>query len=266
MMMKRFFSKLAPAADEQPSDAETKAEAPRSYTVGWLLQAERTSVIWDSPKPYRPETEKNTIAKSVAQCPAVLDFDRRYFVINSPIDLHLRLSIDKGELGITNMLFDKSPIRPSALQQMIVFQPQPEWRHPERPVLQMMTSYVFVSDDPVYINQYPPFLHYGMDARPGVQINGRFPIDIWPRALQWAFEWHDMSKDLILKRGEPLFYVQFEGPNPAAPVRLIEAKRTPELMSHIDSITGVTEFVSQTYSLFKNARERRPERLLFPKD
>jgi hypothetical protein len=99
-----------------------------------------------------------------------------------------------------------------------------------------------------------------------VQINGRFPIDIWPRALQWAFEWHDMSKDLVLKRGEPLFYVQFEGPDPSASVRLIEAKRTPELMSHIDSITGVTEYVSQTYSLFKNARERRPGRLLFPKD
>jgi hypothetical protein len=31
------------------------------------------------------------------------------------------------------------------------------------------------------------------------------------------------------------------------------------------SITGVTEIVGQTYSLFKNARERRPERLLVPK-
>jgi hypothetical protein len=130
----------------------------------------------------------------------------------------------------------------------------------------MLTSYIFVSDDPVYVNQYPPFLHYNPVVRPGVQINGRFPVDIWPRALQWAFEWHDVSKDLILKRGEPLFYVHFEGPDPSASVRLIEAKRTPELMSHIDSITGVTEYVSQTYSLFKNARERRPEKLLFPKD
>jgi hypothetical protein len=149
---------------------------------------------------------------------------------------------------------------------MVVFQPQPEWRHPDRPVLQMLTSYVFVSDDPVYINQYPPFLHYSAAGRPGVQINGRFPIDIWPRSLQWAFEWHDLSKDLILKRGEPLFYVHFEGPDPSASVRMIEAKRTPELISFIDSITGVTEWVTQTYSLFKNARERRPERLLFPKD
>jgi hypothetical protein len=130
----------------------------------------------------------------------------------------------------------------------------------------MLTSYIFVSDDPVFVNQYPPFLHYSAAGRPGVQINGRFPIDIWPRSLQWAFEWHDLSKDLILKRGEPLFYVHFEGPDPAAPVRMIEAKKTPELMTFIDSITGVTEWVTQTYSLFENARERRPKRLLFPKD
>jgi hypothetical protein len=47
---------------------------------------------------------------------------------------------------------------------------------------------------------------------------------------------------------------------------LIEAKKTPELESYIDSITGVTEYVSQTYQLFKTARERRPARLLYPKD
>lgn len=269
-MFKSLFTKLAPVSTTPPeaeqSDEEAKARTPRGYTVGWLLQTERTSVIWDAPKPFRPDTQKNAVSKSVAQCPAVLDFDRRYFVITSPIDLHLRLSVTNGELGITNLLFDKSPIRPEALAQMVVFQPQQEWRHPNRPVLQMMTSHIFVSDDPVYVNQYPPFLQYNPNARPGVQINGRFPIDVWPRALQWAFEWHDMSKDLIIKRGEPLFYVQFEGPDPSASVRMIDAKRTPELMAYIDSITGVTEYVSQTFSLFKNARERRPERLLFPKD
>jgi hypothetical protein len=264
--MKRLFSKFAPATTDQQANTVPEAGSPRSYTVGWLLQMEKTSIIWDAPRPMRPEAPKNVIAKSVTQCPAVLDFDSRFFVIPSPIDLHLRLSTADGELGITNMLFDKSPIRPNALAQMVAFQPQPEWRHPDRPVLQMLTSYVFVSDDPLYINQYPPFLHYSAATRPGVQINGRFPVDIWPRAIQWAFEWHDMSKDLILKRGEPLFYVQFEGPDPSARVRMIEAKRTPELVSFIDSITGVTEWVSQTYSLFKNARERRPERLLFPKD
>ena len=32
----------------------------------------------------------------------------------------------------------------------------------------------------------------------------------------WAFEWHDTTKDLILRRGEPLFTVRFEGPDRGA--------------------------------------------------
>jgi hypothetical protein len=265
-MLRNLFSK-GPRAQEADSDAPanpTDKTQSRTYTVGWLLNTEKTSIIWDSPRPVRIQSQSND-PRSVAQCPSVLDFDRRHFSVNCPIDLHLRVDLTAGGVDVTNLLADKSPIRASALQQWIVFQPRHEWRHPQRPVLQMLTSYVFVSDDPVYINQYPPILDYTGDTRPGIQINGRFPIDIWPRALMWAFEWHDTTKDLILRRGEPLFYVRFEGPDPSASVRLIEAQKTPELESFMASITGVTEFVGQTYSLFKTARERRPAKLLTPK-
>ena len=91
----------------------------------------------------------------------------RHFAINCPIDLHLRLNMAGGGLDIINVLAEKSPIRSNALQQWIVFQPRHEWRHPQRPVLQMLTAYVFVSDDPVYINQYPRILHFSSDTRPG---------------------------------------------------------------------------------------------------
>ncbi|MGZ3172381.1 MAG: hypothetical protein ACXWJC_04755 [Croceibacterium sp.] len=266
-MLKNLFSKGVPAteAETEPASARPEPAESRTYTVGWLLNSDNASVIWDTPRPVRTESQ-STDPRSVGQCPSVLDFDRRQFVINCPIDVHLRLKLTPTGMDITNMLADKSPIRADALQRWIVFQPRHEWRHPNRPVLQMLTAYVFVTDDPLYVNQLPPILHYLGDTRPGVQISGRFPIDIWPRALQWAFEWHDTSKDLILRRGEPLFYVRFEGPDPAAHVRLIEARKTPELESYMASITGVTEIVGQTYSLFKTARERRPARLLFPKE
>jgi hypothetical protein len=61
-------------------------------------------------------------------------------------------------------------------------------------------------------------------------------IDVWPRMHMWALEWHDLSKDLTLKRGEPLFYVRFETTDPSSAVRL-----------------------------FETARERRAEKLLFRK-
>ena len=266
-MFKNLFSKGAPTPEPPAEPGSTRPEPgeSRGYTVGWLLKTEDASIIWDTPRPVRVDAQSSD-PRSVAQCPSVLDFDRRHFVINCPIDVHLRLKLTATGMDITNVLADKSPIRADALQKWLVFQPRHEWRHPQRPVVQMLTSYVFVTDDPLYINQYPPILQYFGDSRPGVQICGRFPIDIWPRALMWAFEWHDTTKDLILRRGEPLFYVRFEGPDPAAPVRLVEAKKTPELESYMASITGVTEIVGQTYSLFKTARERRPAKLLVPKE
>jgi hypothetical protein len=262
-MLRNLFSAGNRTSPEATPGHPEPAES-RSYTVGWLLNSDHGSIIWDTPRPVRMESQSSD-PRSVGQCPSVLDFDRRHFVINCPIDVHLRLKLTPGGVDVTNVLADKSPIRADALQRWIVFQPRHEWRNPQRPVLQMLTAYVFVTDDPLYINQYPPILHHLPD-RPGIQISGRFPIDIWPRALQWAFEWHDTTKDLILRRGEPLFYVRFEGPDPAAPVRLVEAAKTLELQSFMASITGVTEVVGQTYSLFKTARERRPAKLLFPKE
>lgn len=264
-MLKNLFSKGTAETGAEPSPPPSEPGESRAYTVGWLLNTENASVIWDSPRPVRIESQ-STDPRSVGQCPSVLDFDRRHFTINCPIDVHLRLNLTAAGMDVTNVLADKSPIRADALQRWIVFQPRHEWRHPQRPVVQMLTTYVFVSDDPVYVNQYPPIHHYTGDTRPGIQIGGRFPIDIWPRALMWAFEWHDTTKDLILRRGEPLFSVRFEGTDPAAPVRLVEATKTPELQSYLASITGVTEIVGQTYSLFKTARERRPAKLLVPKE
>ena len=80
-----------------------------------------------------------------------------------------------------------------------------------------------------------------------------------------SIELHDLSKDLILKRGEPLFYVRFETEDPSTLVRLVEAEKTPELESYIRQITDVTNFVNQSFQLFKTAKERRPEKLLVPK-
>ena len=29
-------------------------------------------------------------------------------------------------------------------------------------------------------------------------MGGRFPVHIWPRPLSWGFEWHDVTKPLVL--------------------------------------------------------------------
>jgi hypothetical protein len=245
---------------------EEQETSSRRVKVGWLFRDDTATVVWDAPKPVQFDHGKPTSSKSAQLCPAAIQFDRLHYAINCPVDLHLRLSANSdGQLQMTNVDGPMSTVRPSGLQKLIVMSPQHEWRHPQRPILQMVTPYVFLSDDPVYVNQFPPFLHYNKNRWPGVQICGRFPIDVWPRVHMWALEWHDMSADLILKRGEPLFYVRFETTDPSSLVRLVEAERTDELESYMQQITDVTNFVNQSFQLFSTARERRPETLLVEK-
>ena len=135
---------------------------------------------------------------------------------------------------------------------------------PGKPVIQVRLPYIFLADEPVYMAQMPPFYHRPTNPLPGVMIGGRFPINVWPRTLSWALEWHEIDQPLVLKRGEPMFYLQFETTSPARTVQMVEAVRTPQLQAYMDSIAGVVNYVDKTFSLFEAAEAKRPARLLEP--
>ncbi len=234
-----------------------------AVAVGWVITDPKASLIWEDPQPLRRKGEQPASAKSVQLCPAALDFEGRHFVVPCPINVRLRVRLEPGKPPmLENADGGQSSIRNKALSQMVTVINPAEWRHPARPILQFKTPYVFLADDPVYLNQLPPYLGFTEPAWPGLQIAGRFPIHVWPRHLMWAFEWFDTTKDLVLVRGQPWFYVRFETSNPASQVRLVEAELTPDVQRYIDSITGVTNYVNRTYSLFERAAKRRPKTLL----
>jgi hypothetical protein len=167
-----------------------------------------------------------------------------------------------GKPTLRNLLGDASPVRPRALDSFLSLNKETEWRYPNRPTIQITLPYLFIADEPVYMSQLPPFLHLLDNPWPGTLFGGRFPIDVWPRVLTWAFEWHDISKPLVLKRGDPWFYVMFESNSPERPIQLVEVENTPELQSYVKTISGAVNFVNQTFSLFGVAASRRPKKLL----
>ena len=243
-----------------------RAPGRRVAEVGWMIDTDKASLIWDPPRPYLRKMPKPNSIKSVQVCPAAIDFDARHFVVTCPVDLHLKIKLsDKEPPALINAAGQQSTVRPKHLNQLVHLIAQSEWRDPEKPIVQISTPYIFLSDDIAYINQLPPYLDYIDPAWPGTLIAGRFPVHIWPRHLMWAFEWNDTSKDLILKRGDPWFYARFDTDDPTRPVRLVEAQATPEVRSYIDSITGVTNYVNRTFSLFDRAKARRPKQLLVKK-
>ncbi|MCX8507904.1 MAG: hypothetical protein ORN49_03320 [Rhodobacteraceae bacterium] len=235
-------------------------------TVGWFRVHDKAAVLYDPPSRLVSRETAKTHAKSASRCPAVIQMESRYFVVNCPFDLHLGFARDaKGKPVFVNRAGNASPIRNNRINEVMVMVNEAEWRYADRPTIQMALPYVFIADEMVYMTQLGAFAHYRKDPMPGTIFGGRFPINLWPRPLMWAFEWHEPEKDLILRRGEPLFYCQFEGPSPDRPVQVVEAEKTPELASYIEAIGGAVNYVNQTFSLFKAAEELRPKTLLVTK-
>jgi len=214
------------------------------------------------------QSRDNASIKGLQKCPALLNFESQVVVVPCPFDLHLHIDFDpkSDKVQLTNVLGNQSPVNPTKIPEILSVTPRDRWRDPNRPVLQIMTPYRFLTDQNVYINQLPPFMHYSSTHWPGTLVCGRFPLNVWPRLLMWAFEWHDLKQDLILKRGEPWFYVRFECEDPSRMIRLVEAEATPELRAYCNGLDGVTNYVKQTFSLFKIAEKRRPKQLLKPKE
>jgi hypothetical protein len=235
--------------------------------VGWFLTQEKGAVLYDPPERLTSRGAQKAHAKSAARCPAVVQMESRYFVVNCPFDLHIGFQRDAGGKAVLiNRAGAASPIRSGKLNEVLKLVNEAEWRYADRPTLQLALPYCFIADEPVWLTQIGPFAHFRPDPLPGTIFGGRFPVHVWPRPLMWAFEWHDISKDLILRRGEPLFYCQFEAQGPDRPIQLVEAQRTPELLAYLEQLSGVVNYVNQTFGLFKAAEALRPARLLTRKD
>ncbi len=79
------------------------------------------------------------------------------FEVPCPIDLRLGFRFaENGQTQLTNLDGDQSSIRAKHLGQMLAVVNRREWRHPDRPLIQIVTPYMFVADEPVYLTQIPP--------------------------------------------------------------------------------------------------------------
>ena len=233
--------------------------------VGWFLNQTKASIVYYPPERVRSVEMNKNHAKSASRCPAVINLESRYFLVRCPFDLNLEYIRDKdGRPAMRNLNGEKSGIRGNKLREKLHITAEHEWRYKDVPSLQLELPYVFIADQPVYMSQVAPFMHHIKHPLPGTIFGGRFPINVWPRPLMWAFEWHDTDRPLKVNRGDPLFYVTFETLPQDRSVQLVEAEVTDDLNNYMDMISGAVNYVNQTFSLFEAAEERRPAQLVTP--
>lgn len=229
--------------------------------IGYLITSDRASLIYGEPTVLRRTRERALSIRAVQACPAVNDLEKRCLVIEMPYNLKLRCVESQGEYAL-EAISPGTRIDEDILRDHVMLMEPSFWRDPSKPVIQIKAPYLTVADEQAFVTQTAPFLDYKGDRWPGIVIAGRFRFDYWPRTLSWAFEWSDLSKDLILKKGEPWFYLLFEHENPDREIQFVKAEDTSELKAYREALTDVVKFVSNPFSLKERAVERRPKTLL----
>jgi hypothetical protein len=230
--------------------------------VGWCVDAPLGDVVFTAPRPVNRQRDKALSRRAVQACPAVSEYERRLFELTFPFDLRLRLVKAGEDAWELFSVSEGTRLDDDLLSRFVLLMRPDLWRDSNVPVIQISIPYFFICDSLCYLTQLPPFLSASHKEWPGLLIAGRFRTDIWPRTMNWAFEWSDTSRDLILKRGRPMCYFQFEFEHPETVPELIYAEMTSELREYRKLIQGVPKLVSNTFSLFEAAAQRRPKILL----
>lgn len=236
----------------------------REVLLGWRNSSAQASLAFYRPIPLS-QTEDGKAIGATQSLPGNPGFAERTYVIRSPWNFCVRTQKnDSGEtvFGLVNAPGSLSqegfrglgePFKPDA------------WRVAENPVFQLSLNLFFISDEPCSVQLMPPFLSPTFRSWPGTLICGRFPITNWPRPLNAALEWQATDQDWVVKRGEPIAYVQPIYDDPNVVPTLVEAEMTPALKRHSRKVDNVALYARNVSPMFIRAEETRPPVLLEPK-
>ena len=238
---------------------------PKPVDIGWYIEEDKGKFVFADPEPLFRSREKALSQRAVQACPAINELERDYYVIKNPFDIRLRCE-KRGDEYSLHIVDDGTRIDEDLIAQYVHLMQPHLWRTSTHPVIQIKVPYFFLSDEPCYMTMLAPYMSSTISRWPGAMIGGRMPITIWPRILNFAFEWHNLDEDLILRRGNHLCYLYFESSALRTKPNLFELEYTNELKEFRAGISATPKYISNTFSLFKTAISRRPKKLLRKKE
>lgn len=230
--------------------------------VGFVALDEIGSVAFPEPRLLRSSRTLPLSRRAVQACPAVNALERRIIEILAPFSLQIRAAKNSRGGYDFNLIEGGTRIDQDVLPKFLSFMPREIWRNENCPVIQISLPHLIISDLPLHVTQMPPWASGSGVMYPGQFIGGRFPADVWPRALNLAFEWSDIGKDFKMVRGQPACYLFLETVPADASVELVRCNMTSELRSYMAAIQDVVKFTSGSFGLFEKASQIRPKKLL----
>lgn len=169
----------------------------RWYPISNANDAEnnRLGVIFYPPEPLYKSVAESRKGNEFLRCPSVVDALRNTYVIRSPYNL----TIHVGQTDVRIDEYDQEFFN----KHIVIHNLDTPY-----PVIGVPPRYVFIPDGNKSVHMRLLPLMFTPPHKLGV-ITGVFDIARWIRPVEFAFEVYDTKEPVMIKRGDPLFCIQF---------------------------------------------------------
>lgn len=234
--------------------------------IGWCSTALEAGVCFSPPMKFVPPRDGSEDGRGFLSCPAVRGYFSVTYFIPAPFSLRLAYSEVNGQ-PIIRPVYPFTSLNENKIRELITIESQSSWRSPSIVALQVPSPYLFFADEPVVMCQDPVTLTTPT-SHSWRLIPGKFNIYSWQRPLNWACEWHVEAGDLIIKAGEPLYFITFESAEGQSlgNIELVESPMTPEINEQLRLTRGVASIRRGVMPLFDIAAECRKDKKFVPSE
>lgn len=244
----------------------------KSIDVHWVPIAGKTAydmrrlstvsdMLWFEPEPVLKHIVQER-DKHVAylKCPAFTDVYKNVFMVRSPMDI--TLSVVRDDKG--NCIIREHSQSPEFFNDFIMHRTSQNSRFP---MASISIGYLLYSEKSVELEVMHPTLssHISTGMRGISLIYGKFDISKWIRPLEFAFEIHDDTDRIEIKRGDPLYYFRLHTDKKVNFVRK-DINSTEPIFKIIESSLSVKSYIAgnsleQNYKLAEPLLKRSRDKL-----
>lgn len=235
-----------------------------AFRVGWCLTANEAAIAYSAPARFVPPKDNSQSGRGFLSCPAVRGYFDGVFAVLSPFSLQIRL-VREASGAYIKPVYPFSSLSEEMFRQFVSVEPVDSWLTAKTIALQLPSPYLFFADSPVSMEQFHPALT-SVSSMNWRVIPGKFDIYAWQRPLNWAIEWDSTLGDLIIRAGEPQYFVRFrESSRGSHEADLVECDFTPKLKARLSLSQGITGIRKSTVPLMKKAGSLRAGKSLMKK-
>lgn len=209
-------------------------------TVFWTPYVSGEAVTYQDMTYFEPESVLSKAAKSrpsrsddadFIRCPGFISYTKNLYCIKSPYDMTFNIDPKTKRVESTDMA--------EYVRKAIVFRSVPGVD--SYLTISLTFFYLFFSEDSVIAEQLPAFFEHP-ERRQFTVVPGEFNIGKWVRPFEAAIEVHPDVTQLVIKRGDPLFYCRFRD-GAGSTIKIKRVEMTPQLEKTLHSCTHLKKAI-----------------------